>query len=83
MDPITQPGQQLALDGIVAPSDRTDEDQVEVADVVVLLVVLLDEEREGPQQSQQVLAGLARARPQDVVACEAPGGAEGSRSVRR
>ena len=72
MDPITQAGQEIALDGVVAPPGRTDEDQVEAVGVVVLL----DEKGEGPQQSQQVLAGLARARPQDVVAREAPGGAE-------
>ena len=29
MDPITQAGQEIALDGVVAPPGRTDEDQVE------------------------------------------------------
>ena len=72
MDPITQAGQQLALGGVVAPPGRTDEDQVEAAGVVMLL----DEEGEGAQQSQQVLAGLTGTRPQDVVAREAPGGSE-------
>ena len=72
VDPITQSGQQLALGGVVAPTGRTDEDQIEATGVVVLL----DEQCEGPQQSQQVLAGLARTRPQDVVAREAPGSPE-------
>ena len=48
MDPIAQPGQQLALGGVVSPAGRADEDQVEAAGVVVLL----DEEGKGAQQSQ-------------------------------
>ena len=48
VDPIAQPGQQLALGGVVSPAGRADEDQVEATGVVVLL----DEEGKGAQQSQ-------------------------------